>query len=57
MDWPVDIVFLKLGGTAEAVEPSYGIAVTGRLETGMEMDGSIEFVSLVRLVEATWRQV
>ena len=57
MDWPVDIVFVKLGGTAEAVEPSYGIAVTGRLETGMEMDASTGFVSLVRLVEARWRAV
>ncbi len=56
-DWPVDIVFVRLGHTADAVTASYAIAVTGTLDIGMQADPATGFVSLVRVIDATWRQV
>ena len=56
-DWPVDIVFVRLGRAAEALVASYAIAVTGILEAGIKVDPDTGFVSLVRVVDATWRQV
>ena len=56
-DWPVDIVFVRLGRAAEALVASYAIAVSGMLEAGMQVDPETGFVSLVRVVDATWRRV
>ena len=56
-DWPVDIVFVRLGRAAEALVASYAIAVSGVLEAGMQVDPETGFVSLVRVVDATWRRV
>ena len=56
-DWPVDIVFVRLGRAAETMEPSYAIQVSGRLEAGMQADPATGFVSMVRIVDATWRRV
>lgn len=39
------------------IEPSYAIEVEGTLEHGMKMDEETGIVSLVRLVDATWRRV
>lgn len=55
-DWPLDVIFVRLGWTAETIEPSYAIEVTGRLEHGAAMDPATGFVSLVRLVDAAWRR-
>lgn len=56
-DWPVDVIFVRLGRRAETIEPSYAIRVTGVLEHGAKMDPDTGFVSLVRLVDADWRRV
>ena len=56
-DWPVDIVFVRLGRAADVVTPSYAIRVSGVLEFGMQVDPATGFVSLVRLVDASWQQV
>ena len=56
-DWPVDIVFVRLGRAAETVSPSYAIAVSGTLDAGMQADPATGFVSMVRIVDATWRRV
>ncbi len=56
-DWPVDVVLVRLGATAETIEPSYAIDVTGVLEHGMKVDPETGFVSLVRLVDAAWHRV
>lgn len=56
-DWPVDIVFVRLGRAAETVSPSYAIAVSGTLDAGVQADPATGFVSLVRVVDATWRRV
>ncbi len=56
-DWPVDIVFVRLGRAADVAEPSYAIQVSGTLEAGMQADAATGFVSLVRVVDATWRRV
>ena len=56
-DWPVDIVFVRLGRAAETMEPSYAIQVAGRLESGMQANPATGFVSMVRIVDATWRRV
>ena len=56
-DWPVDIVMVRLAAAAETIEPSYAIGVTGTLEHGMKVDQATGFVSLVRIVDATWRRV
>ncbi len=56
-DWPVDIVMVRLSEAAETIEPSYAIDVVGRLEHGMKVDQATGFVSLVRIVDATWRRV
>lgn len=56
-DWPVDVVLVRLARSAETIEPSYAIAVDGVLEHGMKVDADTGFVSLVRIVDATWRRV
>ena len=56
-DWPVDIVFVRLGQAAETVSPSYAIAVFSTLDAGMQADPATGFVSMVRVVDATWRRV
>ena len=55
-DWPLDIVYVALNQEAATIEPSYAIEATGRLEFGPRMDPATGFVSLVRLVDASWRQ-
>jgi len=56
-DWPIDIVFVRLGRAADVIEPSYAIAVSGTLEHGMQIDPATGFVSLVRITDAAWRRV
>lgn len=56
-DWPVDIVFVRLGRAADTISPSHAIAVSGTLDAGMQADPATGFVSLVRMVDATWRRV
>ncbi len=53
-DWPVDIVFVRLARAAEPAAPSYAITATGVLEWGASVDPDTGFVSLVRLVDASW---
>ncbi len=56
-DWPIDIVFVRLGRASPLIEPSYAITVAGVLEAGMQADPATGFVSLVRVVDAVWRRV
>ncbi len=56
-DWPVDIVLVHLGRAAEVVSASYAISAVGTLDAGVKVDPNTGFVSLVRLVDATWRRV
>ena len=56
-DWPVDIVFVRLGRAADTLTASYAIAASGTLDAGMQVDPATGFFSLVRLIDATWRQV
>jgi len=56
-DWPVDIVFVRLGRAAETMEPSYAIQVSGTLQAGMQADPATGFISMVRIVDAIWHRV
>jgi len=55
-DWPADIlvVYLKNGTTFS--QKNRPLAVTGRLELGSKTDPATGFVSLVRLVDAEYRE-
>lgn len=54
-DWPSDIVVVYLSASAQVLQPSQLIRVSGRLESGAWMDPKTAFVSMVRIVEAEWK--
>ena len=56
-DWPDNIIVVYLSKKQEFVQPNRPIVVTGRLELGSFTDKEIGFVSLVRLVDATFEVV
>ena len=57
MDWPDDIVLVKLDDIVSFMPFNRRISVTGRLEVGFIKDSETGFVSFVRLVSASYGQV
>ena len=57
MDWPDDIVLVKLDDTVAFTPFNRRISVTGRLEIGFVKDSETGFVSFVRLISASYGQV
>ena len=53
-DWPDNIIVVYLSAKQEFVQPNRPIVVTGTLQLGSQTDEQTGFVSLVRLVEATF---
>ena len=56
-DWPDNIIVVYLSKKQEFVQPNRPIVVTGKLELGSFTDKETGFVSLVRLVDATFEVV
>lgn len=54
-DWPADIVVVYLKSTETFRQRNRPLVVTGRLETGSYTDPETGFVSLLRLVDATYK--
>ncbi|HMR33321.1 MAG TPA: hypothetical protein PKA13_08590 [Geminicoccaceae bacterium] len=54
MDWPADIVVVRLRKAQDWVDFNTPILVTGRLELGTVVDEGTGFVSRVRLVDAAY---
>jgi hypothetical protein len=55
-DWPVDIVVIYLKSATPLVSAGEPVLVSGRLEVGSWTDPDTEFVSQIRIVDATfWR--
>jgi hypothetical protein len=54
LNWPTDIVLVRLHSRQDWVDFNRPILVTGRLELGTEIDQETGFVSRVRLVEAEY---
>ena len=54
LNWPTDIVLVRLHSRQDWVDFNLPILVTGRLELGTEIDEETGFVSRVRLVEAEY---
>jgi hypothetical protein len=57
MDWPDDIVLVKLEDTVAFTPFNRRITVEGRLEVGFVKDSETGFVSFVRLIGASYGQV
>lgn len=53
-DWPDNIIVVYLSAKQEFVQPNRPIVVTGTLQLGSHTDEQTGFVSLVRLIEATF---
>ncbi len=54
-DWPADILVVYLKKDEIFRQPNRSIVVTGRLEVGSYTDPDTGFVSLLRLVNATYK--
>ena len=54
-DWPGDIVLVRLRRRQDWVGFDRLIEVTGRLDLGVEIDLETGFVSLVRIIDASFR--
>ena len=54
LDWPNDIVLVRLRGRQDWVDFNQPILVTGTLMLGTEIDQATGFVSRVRLVDASF---
>jgi hypothetical protein len=57
LNWPTDIVLVRLDGPQEWVDFNQRILVTGTLTLGTEVDQSTGFVSRARLVDASYELV
>jgi hypothetical protein len=55
--WPDDIVLVMTGEAISAAPFNRPIKVSGVLETGFLKDGETGFVSLIRLVDASYERV
>jgi hypothetical protein len=55
-DWPVDIVVIYLAHVMPLISAGTRITVQGRLEAGSWLDPDSGFVSLLRLMDADYRQ-
>lgn len=54
LDWPTDIVLVRLGRRQDWAEFNQPIVARGRLQLGTEIDEGTGFVSRVRLVDARY---
>ena len=54
LDWPNDIVLVRLRGRQDWVDFNQPIVVTGTLALGTEIDAATGFVSRIRLVDANF---
>ena len=54
LDWPTDIVLVRLRDRQDWVDFNQPILVTGTLALGTEIDPATGFVSRVRLVDASF---
>jgi hypothetical protein len=54
LDWPTDIVLVRLARRQDWAEFNQPIVASGRLELGTEIDEGTGFVSRVRLVDARY---
>ncbi|HEX2527572.1 MAG TPA: hypothetical protein VHL31_14910 [Geminicoccus sp.] len=54
LNWPNDIVLVRLAGQQDWVDFNQPILVTGTLSLGTEIDEETGFVSRVRLVDASY---
>jgi hypothetical protein len=57
LNWPNDIVLVKLRGPQDWVDFNQPIVVTGILSLGTEIDEDTGFVSRVRLIDAEYELV
>jgi hypothetical protein len=57
LDWPQDIVLVRLDGPQDWVDFNVPIKVTGTLSLGTEVDEETGFVSRVRLVDARYERI
>jgi hypothetical protein len=57
MDWPQDIILVRLERPQEWVDFNLPIRVTGTLSLGTEIDEETGFVSRVRLLDASYERV
>ncbi len=57
LNWPNDIVLVRLRRRQDWVDFNRSILVTGTLSLGTEVDAATGFVSRVRLVDATFELV
>ena len=56
-DWPDSIIVVRLRNQQDFVQANRIIAVTGTLELGSRVDEETGFVSLVRIVDASFEIV
>ncbi len=56
-DWPDDIIFVRIKGTLEAINYNTPIKTTGILEIGTDIDEETGFVSRLRIVKATFKEM
>lgn len=52
-DWPYNMVVVYVNGSVDALPYDQEVTVTGTLDLGSYMDGDTDFVSQVRLLDAT----
>jgi hypothetical protein len=57
LDWPQDIVLVRLSSPQDWVDFNLPILVTGTLSLGTEIDAETGFVSRVRLLDASYALV
>ncbi|WP_035485323.1 hypothetical protein [Geminicoccus roseus] len=57
MDWPQDIILVRLESPQEWVDFNLPIRVTGTLSLGTEIDEETGFVSRVRLLDASYERI
>jgi hypothetical protein len=57
LDWPTDILLVRLRRPQQWVDFNQPIQVTGTLRLGTEIDPETGFVSRVRLVDAAYERV
>lgn len=55
LDWPTDIVLVRLRRGQDWVDFNQPIVVTGRLRLGTEIDPATGFLSRIRLEDAAYR--
>ena len=56
-DWPDDIILVRLDGRLEFVQYNIPIETTGVLEIGTDVDEETGFVSRLRIIGATFREM